>query len=202
MSRAAFHAELARTLFRGTLPDWQREPVDALVEAGRARDRSLEDVAYALATAYHETGRFKFMHEIGRGEGRDYGAPVTLIRGKTAVYYGRGFPQLTWLRNYAIQSPIVGVDLVNEPDRAAEPAISAVILWEGMIRGSFTGQNLADHLRPGAVDYVGARRIINGVDRAEDIAAIARQFEAALRLLGAEPAAPVCPNPACPMRTA
>jgi hypothetical protein len=50
-----------------------------------------------------------------------------------------------------------------------------------MREGWFTGRRLGDYLRPGRVpDYIGARRVINGQDRAALIAQYARQFERAL----------------------
>ncbi len=61
-----------------------------------------------------------------------------------------------------------------------------------MREGWFTGRRLADYL-PG--DHAGARRIVNGTDRAAEIAALARGFEAAL---AAAPAAPPAPFPAAP----
>ena len=76
---------------------------------------------------------------------------------------------------------LLGVDLVANPDLALEPAIAYRILATGMREGWFTGKKLADYLRQGrAPDYVGARRIINGQDRAALIAQYARQFERAL----------------------
>lgn len=199
----AFNRRVAETLFKGSLPDWQREPLARLVEAGRARDRSLQEVAYVLATSYHETGRFRHMEEIGRGEGRDYGESLLVARGKRESYHGRGFVQLTWLANYARMSVLLGVDLVTEPDKAKEAATAAEIVWEGMIRGLFTGKSLADYIRPGAVDYVEARRIVNGTDQAEEIAAYASEFEAALALITEEPdAAPACPRIDCPLKGA
>lgn len=203
MSRARFHAAVTESLFFGSLPDWQRRPLDLLIDEGVKRGRGLEETAYVLATAYHETGRFKWMEEIGKGAGKVYGEPVTLTGtgskvGETRSYHGRGFVQLTWLANYADWSVRLGENLVANPDRVKDPAIAARIIWDGMIEGAFTGRNLADHIRQGAVDYVGARRIVNGLDHAEEIAATARAFEAALRLIGDEPEPALCD--ACPYR--
>lgn len=58
------------------------------------------------------------MREIGEGRGRDYGQPCLLIRGQTAVYFGRGFVQLTWLANYARMSVRLGS---GAPKSAAAP---------------------------------------------------------------------------------
>lgn len=186
MSNEAFLSRITRELFFGSLPSWQKRPVLRIVEEGQRRNRSVEDIAYVLATGYHETARWKFNEEIGRGQGRDYGERIWLIRGQAVTYHGRGDTQLTWLENYAKMSIFLTlehqreINLVSNPDMAKEPEMSSLIIWEGMIRGMFTGHNLADHIRPGAVDYEGARRIVNGTDKAAMIAGYARKFERAL----------------------
>lgn len=211
MSRDAFHAEIATALYRGSLPDWQREPLDRLIEEGLRRERTLQEVAYVLATCHHETGRFKHLEEIGKGEGKPYGDTAALMGTgsrvtRWAVYYGRGWVQETWLANYARLSIAASlyfgrpIDLVSEPDLLIrDRALMAWSVWDGFITGRWTGQNLADHIRPGAVDYVTARRIVNGDDAAETIAGYARAFERALTLLGDEPPAPALCD-ACPYR--
>ncbi len=45
-----------------------------------------------------------------------------------------------------------------------------------------TGKRLSDYIKPGSVDYLNARRIVNGTDRAEQIAGYAREYERALRV--------------------
>ncbi len=42
-------------------------------------------------------------------------------------YYGRGYPQLTWEENYKAYGDALGIDLVNNPDLALDPDISARI---------------------------------------------------------------------------
>jgi putative chitinase len=46
-----------------------------------------------------------------------------------------------------------------------------------MILGMFTGKKLSDYIKPGkAPDYVGARAIINGTDKAKLIAGYANSY--------------------------
>ena len=54
-----------------------------------------------------------------------------------------------------------------------EPEIAAKILVQGMCDGSFTRVKLNDHI---GNDFVNARKIINWLDRAEQIAAIADEY--------------------------
>lgn len=192
MNMDKFSALIAEHLFYGSLPSWQRIPVFAIVNEGIRRNRSIEDIAYVLATGYHETGRWKYDEEIGEGRGRDYGEPIWLIRGKRVTYHGRGDVQLTWLHNYAKMSVFLTlehqreINLVSNPDLVKEPEFASLVIWEGMVRGMFTGRNLADYIRPGAADYVEARRIVNGTDQAQRIAGYARAFETDLRAAKAE----------------
>ena len=54
--------------------------------------------------------------------------------------------------------------------------ISVAILVEGMRCGSFNGRGLDVYFTPGREDGTGARRIINGTDRAELVAGYGRVF--------------------------
>lgn len=62
--------------------------------------------------------------------------------------------------------------------------VAATILIEGMRLGRFTGRKLDDYFAAGKTDRIGARRIINGRDRAELVAGYGRTFHAALGALG------------------
>jgi putative chitinase len=148
--------------------------ISAFEKTGNADPRHL---AYCLATAWHETARtMQPIREYGRGRGKRYGAPV---HGK--VYYGRGFVQLTWDYNYKKAGAKLNVDLLNDPDLALEPAIAGSIMCQGMAEGWFTGRKLSDYFNAKVNSPVGARRIINGNDRAQLIAGYHRVFLAALR---------------------
>lgn len=131
-------------------------------------------IAYILATVRHETAfTFGPIEEYGQGRGYPYGEPDPST-GQT--YYGRGYVQLTWKANYQRFSQALGIDLVGRPELALEPATSYRITSMGMREGMFTGKKLADFTGPSGYDYLNARRIINGMDKAEKIADYARKF--------------------------
>jgi len=67
--------------------------------------------------------------------------------------------------------------MVKEPDLALEFDNALFILIHGMIEGSFTGKKLGDYFGDFGSDFVGARRIINGKDKAEKIALLAQKFK-------------------------
>jgi predicted chitinase len=56
-------------------------------------------------------------------------------------FYGRGYVQLTWQKNYRreSQSDRTGIDLVTNPDVAMQPDIAAQVLFVGMEHGDFGG---------------------------------------------------------------
>jgi putative chitinase len=195
IDHARFIAAVRHTIFGGRIRPAQAEGLAFLVERWRklavADERML---AYALATAHHETtATMRPVRERGGAAyltrnydvaGRDPArarANGNTEPGDGIRYAGRGYVQLTWKRNYARVGALIGVDLVAEPDRALEPAIAADILFRGMIEGWFTGRRLPEFFTAGTADWVGARRTVNGLDRAELIAGRARAFQQALR---------------------
>jgi putative chitinase len=143
-------------------------------------------IAYSLATAFHETARSMApVRELGAGRGRAYGHPVAPYN---QIYYGRGYVQLTWERNYAIATRALlkhnvvdrNIDLVRYPDLAMRPDIAAGVLVFGMLEGWFTGRKLVDYFAGTRSDWVDARVIINGHDRAALIAGYGLAFYHAL----------------------
>ena len=142
--------------------------------------------AYVLATAWHETGRYKYMREIWGPtpvQRRYEGRKTTLgnvVAGDGKKFLGRGFIQITGRRNYADWSRRLGLDLVKEPEQAERPDIAVRILVEGMMLGTFTGRKLGAYVTLSKSDFINARRVVNGTDRAALIAGYAMQFDAAL----------------------
>lgn len=139
----------------------------------------LRHLAYMLATAWHETAfTMQPVEEYGKGKGYKYGVPDSETG---LIYYGRGYVQLTWKKNYETFQRILNIPLVAQPHRACEPQVAAIIMFEGMKRGLFTGKKLSDYINgTHKCDFVNARRIINGTDKAELIASYAQKFLLAL----------------------
>ena len=172
---ATFFASLRKVT--GALDQVQVDTITAILSGGS--HWPVGWLAYALATAWHEA-RFKPQREWGLGRGRPYGLPGKYRQAQ----YGRGLVQLTWDRNYEWADHALHLNgaLLRNFDLALEPEIATKILIKGMEEGAFTGRKLADYIvgtgNPSA--FVQARRIINGTDRAEDIASYAGRIQAAL----------------------
>lgn len=179
IDRKKFFSGVRSSPFNNRMNQGQVEGCNAILAEWERRGLTdLRWLAYILATVFWECDRTMLpIREVGKGKGRAYGKfdPVT---GQT--YYGRGYVQLTWRRNYEAMGKLLGVDLVNAPDRALDPKIASQILFEGMIRGTFTTRKLADYFNSKITDWVNARRIINGTDRASVIAGYAKMFYADL----------------------
>ena len=154
-------------------------------------DPDLSDIrwaAYMLATVKHEcANQWQPVEEFGKGKNKPYGKPAAVsdADGTTYsnTYYGRGYVQFTWRRNYDTMGRNLGMGngLVLHPEHALEPGTAYQIMSYGMRHGSFTGVGLHRYIYDVTCDYVNARRIINGTDRAELIAGYAKDIEALLR---------------------
>lgn len=183
INRTFFYQYIRSTLFKGGLKQSQIDGINRFLDYWDARP-DLEDVrylAYILATVHHETDqKFQPIEEYGRGRGLLYGLPDPQTR---QIYYGRGYVQLTWKRNYEFFTALLGKDLVNHPELALDPIISAEIIFRGMLNGSFTGKKLKDYFNAEREDWLNARRIINGTDKAANIANYARDFYASLNMI-------------------
>lgn len=179
----------------GSLSPTEVEGCNAILAACAAWP--LAHVAYALATAYHETaGTMQPIKELGGAdylrrlydiEGRDPARAKAMgnVRpGDGQRYCGRGYVQLTWAANYRRAQDEMGVPLVDKPDLAMLPTNAGRILEAGMREGWFTGKKLAHYLPPNGAArrqaFTDARRIINGTDKAEKIAEHALDFQEAL----------------------
>jgi hypothetical protein len=181
MNREVFYKQVRTQLFAGRLAQGQVDGMESILNEWEAR--ALTDsryLAYMLATAFHETAfTMQPIEEYGKGRKHSYGLPDKLT-GKT--YFGRGFVQLTWKRNYESMGDILKVDLVNNPEQALDLKTATQVLFEGMLRGTFTPPRyykLADFFTQHS-DWYNARKIINGLDRAEQIAGYGRRFYFAL----------------------
>lgn len=188
MNDSAFFAEVRKHF--GSLKQPQVEGFNALLTA--LADWPVTWIAYALATAWHETA--KTMQPIKERGGDAYFKRMYDPQGERPAvaqalgnwkpgdgirFAGRGYVQLTGRKNYERYG------LAEKPDDAMKTDVAAGILRQGMEGGVFTGRSLKNFLPiEGGGDYVAARRIINGRDKAEDIAAYAEKFEASLRKAG------------------
>lgn len=175
--------EAFRTALRARLGRLSAVQAEGMAAVLAATDGApLSHAAYMLATAWHETNRTMqpvreayWLSEEWRRRNLRYWP-----------WYGRGYVQLTWRRNYEKADAALGLEgaLVDDADLAMRPDIAARILRRGMDEGWFTGVKLAAILPERGTatpaQYARARTIINGTDRAGLVEDHARAFETAL----------------------
>jgi hypothetical protein len=171
INRETFYAKY-KTHF-GKLNTSQVEGLDFLLEKldGSEVFSLANEYAYILSTIKHECAeRYKPITEMG--------SPVYLKSKEYYPYIGRGYVQLTWKANYKTFGSLLDIDLVNNPDLALEKENSWKILELGMSQGLYTPKKLklSDYVNEEKTDYINARRVINGTNKAELIAGYAEKF--------------------------
>lgn len=204
MNKEIFFSVLRKSLFK-KLSQSQVDGINGILEAmDQVGDSDKDTLAYALATAYHETGSRmvpvregfattdagarRAVNNLARKRGPNSAvARYALPTGPYGhVYYGRGHVQLTWLENYQNSSSDAGVDLVKDPDKMLDPVISARVLIKGLIDGRWSGKRKGLSYYEGADDFLdpkeatAARATVNGSDKATSIAGYHKAFYDAL----------------------
>lgn len=177
-------AILKEELFKSYTQD-QVDALNFIVKACDSYKVSYPEAAYILATIFHETGyvtegkMYRSMQPV-----KEKGSLAYLKSKKYYPYIGYGYVQLTWKENYKKVGNLIGVDLIKHPEKALEKDVAIKIAIEGMLNGWFTGVGFRRKRPVERYDepkYIAARAIINGTDRAADIAKYAMIFERALR---------------------
>lgn len=175
---------------------------DRVLDYGETHGYRIKDVAYVTATAYHETAHTMQPVKEAYWLGEDW-------RKKNLRYYpwyGRGDVQLTWEENYKLASKELGIDLISDPDKALDPKISVQVLYKGMEQGWFTKKKLSDYITKQVnqtyaltlAEFKNARRIVNGTDKDDEIAAIALKLYKALQKANYAPVVQSTPEPEKP----
>lgn len=151
----------------------RQETIDSIIQ--ECHDQGVtkpEQIQYVLATVQHETNdtftpvkEAYWLSEKWRRKHLRY-----------YPYYGRGFVQVTWKENYRKFGDLLGIDLVSNPDLALDIDNAIFILVYGMKHGTFTGKKLDDYFSGKGSNFIKARKIINGKDKARKIAALAQNI--------------------------
>jgi len=191
--RKHFFDTVRKNLFSGNLTQDQVDGMNYLLEVweehfevNNPNDGTMW-LAYALATFFHETDRrMQPIEEYGKGSGKSYGKAVPP---HNQAYYGRGHVQLTWDTNYKNGQQFLkdryGVEANIYPDasKMLHPPTSALVSYDGMVYGWFTGVGLPKYLSKSRniEDPKNARRIVNGTDKADMIAGYYWKFKEALK---------------------
>lgn len=154
----------------GKMKQSQVDGYTKILDEAFVRFTPLNHLAYMLASVWHETAAT--MQPV-----REYGSEAYL---KSKPYYpwvGEGLIQVTWEENHRKFGATAPGQLMEWPK-------ALVALFDGCTKGMFTGKKLSDYITETATDYRNARRVVNGLDKADLIAGYALTFEKALRTAG------------------
>jgi hypothetical protein len=162
----------------------------------------VRQLAYVLATVRGETTTFQPRRELRAAAGKNPAIFKLQEKYWHTGFFGRGYVQITWQKNYRHAGvKLAGLNLfvtgphgheqaltiepesfVKNPALVQQPRIAYLIMARGMREGWFTGKKLDDYIKEGQPpDYLNARRIINGLNRAAEFAGFADKFELILR---------------------
>ena len=194
INRDFFFKQIRSSLLGGAIRQSQVDGLTALLDHWEATYATSDDrwLAYILSTAFHETAHtlqpikefggdayFTKMYDIEGARPKLAKSLGNTTPGDGKKYPGRGFVQITGKANYASWTKrlnLPGVDLVATPDKAMDLEIATIIIFQGMILGTFTGKKLSNYFTNAAEDWTGARSIVNPGEKALMIADYARKF--------------------------
>ncbi|MBS1494467.1 MAG: hypothetical protein JST55_13210 [Bacteroidetes bacterium] len=157
---------------------------------------SKSKIAYGFATIKRETadtykpvneGYWMSSNRVGKlysyYSSHNPGALSTIFpHGKNGGnYLGRGYVQLTHNFNYKKLGDALDLELLEDPSIALDPQNAFKIMEYGMVHGSFTGKKLSNYFTDNGYDFYNARKIINGLDAAREIAGHAAVFFSAIK---------------------
>ena len=152
--------------------------VNDFIKYAKANPGKLNMASSGNGTSIHLAGElFKSMtgtfmaHIPYRGSGP---ALLDLTAGNMLVAAGA-------LENTTGRFSVKVPSLIEKPELALDKKVAAFVMFEGMLRGTFTGKKLSDYFTSKSTDWLNARRIINGTDKAAEIATIAKLFFADLQ---------------------
>lgn len=187
INRKFFFSQVRDSLFGGKLNQKKVNGLTALLDEWETNNSKKDDrwLAYMLSTAHHETdATIQPIEEYEKGRGKKYGNRIklngTAYSNTPNIFYGRGLVQLTWYENYEKAGKKLNVDFIHHPEKVMALANATKIMFLGMAEGWFTGKKLGDYFNPVKEDWMNARRIINGSDRASWIADYAKKYYAAI----------------------
>ena len=199
INRTTFFNYVRKAPFGGRLIQSQIDGMTAILDAWESfTSTDVRWLAYMFATAFHETGatmqpvretlaksdaqaiaRLESAYKSGKL--RSVKTPYWRKDANGLSWFGRGLVQLTWKPNYVRMGDILGIPLDKNPSLALDLETAVQIMFEGMTKGAsskgdFTGKSLENYFNSTTDDPVGARKIINGTDKAQLIAGYHKNF--------------------------
>jgi hypothetical protein len=204
-NKTTFYNYVRNAPFGGRLTQAQINGMNAMLRSwqtyGDGDDRKL---AYGFATAFRETGGR--MVPVRETFGNSTQAVVRALDKAWAAgqlgsvskpywregWFGRGRVQATHKHNIEYIAARIGLDVVNNPDLLLQEDVDARVFWPSLIEGWWTRgrHKLSMYFNATTENPEGARRIVNGTDKASLIARYYRNFLDAIKAARAAQPAP------------
>lgn len=182
-------------LFGGTLSQLQVDIIEALLnECDRQEVKLFSQVAYIMATTYHECYNWNEGYEGRMVQLQEMGSPEYLKSKRYYPYFGRGMSHLTWRENYLKEGKRIRLDLVRFPNLMLDVNIAAESHVWNMMNGGYCKRKLSngkresikltDYVNDKGVNFESARKVINPSDITtyKIVADYARLFNKCLNL--------------------
>lgn len=201
MNRAAFYDAIRGSLNLTTENVVGFERLLDYIEKTRV---AVNKAAYGLATAFWESA------QTMRPVKEAYWLSEAWRRKNLRYYpwYGRGLIQTTWERNYIALAKLLKLPsdtFTKNPDLLLEWQHAIPALFVAMEAGLYTGKSFDDYIDDldesddeDLREFIAARRIVNGTDKATQIGKLALALEHGLRKAGYDAQSPAEPDPGPP----
>lgn len=186
MNRKVFYDFVRNLPFGGRISPDQFAGLEKIIDYAKEHYPDIDKrwLAYILATVFHETART--MQPVRETLATSDAQAIIRLdnaykKGTLKVskpywrdgYFGRGLVQITFKENY----DKFGID---NPADALTWEIALQVLFDGMINAKFTKYRLSQFFNKSNDDPKGARKIVNGTDKASLIAEYYKNFLDAL----------------------
>ncbi|HRI26007.1 MAG TPA: glycoside hydrolase family 19 protein [Ferruginibacter sp.] len=175
INRPIFYNKIREYKLFTVLTQLQVASIDAILNECEAQLTDPRQMAYVLATAYHECHNPK-RPDLRMTPMKEFGGHDYLVKKDYYPYFGRGFSQLTWDYNYKKEGTRLKLDLLNNPDQMLNIPVAANSHVYCMKNGVYTRKKLSNYINDKGCDFLNARRVVNGTDRAQLISGYAETF--------------------------
>ena len=164
-----------------------------IINECKKRDVLRNQCAYLLATTALETAYtmkpiteyggpkyFHKMYDINGNRPKKARELGNIYPGDGAKFPGHGYVMATGRTNHQKLTDKTGINCIDHPENATLPEVAVVGLIDGCLEGWWTGRKLTQYITLHKSDFYNARRVVNGLDRAGDIARLAKEYDTAL----------------------
>jgi len=177
-----FIEKIKVALFDGVMSEVQIESVKAIMN--QCIEQGMYDircVSYAYACAYYDCYQPNSPSPARLVPCFEHHSMMVLKTNLYFPYFARGFAQIRFKHNYKSEGIRQNIDLLYNPDLMMDIDISANTHIYYLLNGGHTGRKLSEFIYGNYANYTKCRRCCSNYNDRWKVAAIAFEFEAAMR---------------------